>query len=274
MTAAGIRIRESYTIITPAGLEKEIQILKGLNLALTAIEESVVLIEDLYFQALKGAMESEETRPRIKKQVRWIKRIIKKVRLKRFYPLRGDVFSVNFSGGKKIEIRLAKLILPAPLLRRVQANPSSLADALNEYKQKLLYNFEVIYAAKLLEESNNSQSGELPGQEKPAAPILQKLLALARRYCIRLSSCLIPDYTQEKYYELFVVFWWQIRELIAKSPHFLKTREADDILNLDLKLKTNDNRQDKSKILNALGSLLNEVLDQPFSLNHGQYAYG
>ncbi len=258
---------------------KDVQTLKGIQLALTTIAQTITRIEKLLYQSTNKAEDRQFITQNIKREQNWINKILKTAKTKESFPLLGNQFMIHMPCSVKMTVTLEKLTLAKIKLNPEGAALFSLPDVLREFKQKLHYNIEVIYIVSVLYKSdyalfNQSNNKDSQKQTKPLSLAFFELLSLARRYCIRLTSSLLPANLKNIYFNLFLFFLQHIRRLSntyqSAAPYCLH-KEFVSITEIIFQA---EEVQSRINSLCTLRSVLNNILNNPRGLFQGEYAYG
>ncbi|MBN1797058.1 MAG: hypothetical protein JW822_00660 [Spirochaetales bacterium] len=257
----------------------DVQRMKGIQLALTAIGRTVTGIEKLLYQSVYENEDRLFITHSIKREQKWMRKILKTVKIKNRYPLLGDRFILNMASSAVLELSLEKLACAKISLNPENTSLFLLLDMLREFKQKLQYNAEVIYISLMLYKSDyalSDQKYSTNSQKQRGIErlVFYELFTLVRRYCTRLTSSLLPADLKSLYLRLFVLLLKAIKRLHTAYPIAIPSQAHNDLLSIIDAVLRAEYDQIGTNTLYALRSLMNKILNNPHCLIPGACAFG
>jgi hypothetical protein len=257
---------------------KDAQRLKGLKLALGVISKAVAKIEIIIRQCGEHGESGQLYVRDIKREQRWIEKILKAAKIQNRFPLLGDGFEITMTGSYKLRICLESLALPKRGSDFKAASPVPHTHALRELKQKLSYNGEVLHGVSTLYAADYflydiSPGTPAHGRANTQVLVFYELLTLLRRYCIRLTSSLLPSTLTERYFSLFSFLLKHIAHLAGRYGGESCTNGSPQLAWIINALSRQKNETLSSVFLQQVRSTLNGFLNNPHKMMRGVCVY-
>jgi hypothetical protein len=257
----------------------DVQRLKGISLALNVIAQAIANLENILHQNADQGQAGPFIVQDIKRNRKWIKRILKTVKIKSRFPLLGHPFILNMPGLQKLIVSFKKLTLDKIRLYPERSNLFSLPDILRKFKQKLHYNTEALYMMTVLYKSDyilfhrgNIEAAQEPGNIQPL--VFYELFSFIRRYCIRLTSSLLPADSKQFYFKLFAFFLNHVKHICFLYTNTALFKAAEDFISIIDPVVQTKHVQSAANNLLFMRNELNKLLNNPHTLFQEEYACG
>jgi hypothetical protein len=250
----------------------DVQRLKGISLALNVIAQAIANIENILHQNADRGQAGQFIVQDIKRTRKWIKKILKTVKIKNRFPLLGHPFIVNMPGLQKLIVSFKKLTLD-----KIRLYPQ--LDILRKFKQKLQYNTEALYMMTVLYKSDYIlfHKGNIEAAQKLdniQALVFYELFSFIRRCCIQLTSSLLPADSKQFYFELFAFFLNHVKHICFLYTHTALGKAAEDFISIIDPVAQTKHVQSAANKLLFMRNELNKLLNNPHILFQEEYACG
>lgn len=201
-----------------------LQILKGLQFALTIIKEHICLLENVLIEALRQGFKNKSVNEKLKTEQGTICKVLKIAGFKNSFPFNRKPVRLQFPGKRLIAFTLKELNFNNPLIVNTKKDIVFLLQQLNIYKQKLHCNDEYLYILIKMFRADyfvyNLKASLIQSEyRQKQLSILNELLKDVRKYCLLCLSDMDTEYIKEFYCHLLSLLMEKIKSIIETEDY-------------------------------------------------------